>query len=309
MLVEKITSRQNPLVKRFRRVRAGSERHHIFLEGVRLVEEAIAANAHFETVAFTAALEGSERGLRLIDALQKVPCRGAHVSPQVMQAIADTDSPQGIAAIVSRPFRTLDDLFAGDLRLIVIADQLQDPGNLGTIIRTAEAAGADGLVTTRYTVDPFNHKALRASMGAALRLPMVTDADRASLVQLCRAHGLKFVASRLPAAPKPGVIEDAARAAKVHAYTDADLTAPLALIVGKEASGVSDAMTTAADEFVFIPMAAAVESLNVSAAAAILLYEVVRQRGATEPKRSSTKPKTKGNPRGTTAKRRPDKPK
>ena len=284
MLVEKITSRQNPLVKRFRRVRAGSERHHIFLEGVRLIEEAIAAGAHFETVAFTAALEAGERGLRLIDALQKVPCRGAHVSPPVMEAIADTENPQGVAAIVSRPFRTLDELFARDLRLIVVADQLQDPGNLGTIVRTAEAAGADALITTRHTVDPFNRKALRASMGAALRLPMVTDVDRAGLAQHCRTRGLKLVASRLPAAAKPNVIEDAARAPKVHAYTEADLTAPLALIVGKEASGVSGTMAAAADEFVYIPMAEAVESLNVSAAAAILLYEAVRQRGTTRPK-------------------------
>jgi len=285
MLVEKITSRQNPLVKRFRRVRAGSERHHIFLEGVRLIEEAIAAGAHFETVAFTAALEVGERGLRLIDVLQKVPCRGAHVSPQVMQAIADTENPQGVAAIVSRPFHTLDDLFARDLQLIVIADQLQDPGNLGTIVRTAEAAGAEGLVTTRYTVDPFNRKSLRASMGAALRLPIITDVDRASLVQDCRKRGLKLIASRLPAVAKPNVIEDAARAPKVHAYTEADLTSPLALIVGKEASGVSGTMTAGADEFVYIPMAATVESLNVSAATAILLYEAVRQRGATKPKK------------------------
>src|SRR5256885_1729914 len=170
MLVEKITSRQNPLVKRFRAVRAGSEHHHILLEGVRLIEDAIAAGAHFETVAFTSSLEESERGLQLIDELQKVPCRGAHLTPQVMQAISDTQSPQGIAAIVSRPFYELAELFANQLTLIIIADGLQDPGNLGTIIRTAEAAGADGLITTRDTVDPFNQKALRASMGSALRL-------------------------------------------------------------------------------------------------------------------------------------------
>src|SRR5690349_20074160 len=127
MLVEKITSRQNPLVKRFHRVRAGSERHHIFLEGVRLIEDAIAAGAHFETVAFTSALETSERGLQLMDELQKIPCRGAHVPPQVMQIIADTQTPQGIAAIVSRPFVEIADVFAARPALIVIADGLQDP--------------------------------------------------------------------------------------------------------------------------------------------------------------------------------------
>ncbi|HKP85544.1 MAG TPA: RNA methyltransferase [Blastocatellia bacterium] len=279
MLVEKITSRQNPLVKRFRRVRAGSERYHIFLEGVRLTAEAIAAGAHFESVAFTSELEASERGLALLDALENVPCRGAHVSKQVMEAIADTESPQGVAAIVSRPFSELQDLFARDLQTIVIADQLQDPGNLGTIIRTAEAAGADCLITTRYTVDPFNRKALRASMGSALRLPLVTDAKLADVVKLCRERGIKIVGTRPALARPPGVIEDAARKEAMRNYADADLAVPVALILGREASGVSDETAADADEFVRIPMAEGVESLNVSAAAAVLLYEMARQRG------------------------------
>jgi RNA methyltransferase, TrmH family len=278
MLIEKITSRQNPLVKRFRRVRAGSERHHIFLEGVRLIEDAVAAGIHFETVAFTSALEASERGLRLMDELQKIPCRGAHVLPQVMQAIADTESPQGIAAIVSHPFYELAAIFAESPTLVVIADGLQDPGNLGTIIRAAEAACADCVVTTRDTVDPFNQKALRASMGSALRLPIVTDASRADVVRLCREHGVSLIGTRTSPARKPVMIEDAARAEKTHAYTDADLTVPLAFILGREASGINEETADDADQFVFIPMSARIESLNVSAAAAILLYEAARQR-------------------------------
>jgi RNA methyltransferase, TrmH family len=278
MLVEKITSRQNPLVKRFRRVRAGSERHHVFIEGVRLIEDAIRADAHFETVAFTAALEANDRGIALLDALQKVPCRGANVSKQVMEAIADTESPQGVAAIVSRPYFELKDLFARNPKLVVIADQLQDPGNLGTIIRTAEAAGADGLITTRYTVDAFNHKSLRASMGSALRLPIITDAKRADIVKHCREHKLKIVASGPEPARPQGVIEDAARSESIRQYTDADLSVPFALILGREASGVALDATATADEFLYIPMADGVESLNVSAAAAILLFEASRQQ-------------------------------
>jgi TrmH family RNA methyltransferase len=276
MLVEKITSRQNPLVKRFRRVRAGSERHHIFLEGVRLIEDALAAGVRFETVAFTSSVESNDRGLRLLDQLQKIPCRGAHVPPQVMQAIADTESPQGIAAIVSRPFYELADLFADRPTLLVIADGLQDPGNLGTIIRTAEAANVNGLVTTRDTVDPFNQKALRASMGSALRLPVVADADRADVAQWCRTHNVALIGTRTSPLRKPVMIEDAARAEKTRAYTDADLTVPLAFLLGREATGLAEA--TDADQFVYIPMSPQIESLNVSAAAAILLYEAARQR-------------------------------
>ncbi|HXG93685.1 MAG TPA: RNA methyltransferase [Blastocatellia bacterium] len=278
MLVEKITSRQNPLVKRFRRVRVGSERHLVFIEGVRLVEDALRAGAHFESVAYTATLEANERGLALLDELQQVPCRGAHVSKQVMEAICDTQNPQGIAAIVSRPHFELDDLFASEPQIIVIADQLQDPGNLGTIIRTAEAAGANGLVTTRYTVDPFNQKALRASMGSALRLPVVTDIERDDVVKQCRERGIKLLATQPQPARPQGVIEDAAKAQAINIYTDADFTVPFALIFGSEASGLSDDAASAADEFVYIPMAAQVESLNVAAAAAVLLYEAARQR-------------------------------
>ncbi|HWP43635.1 MAG TPA: RNA methyltransferase substrate-binding domain-containing protein, partial [Blastocatellia bacterium] len=140
MLVERITSRQNPLIKRFRRVRAGDERHLVFIEGVRLVEEALGAGVHFESIAYTSAIEASERGLALMDTLQHVSCRGAHVSRQVMDYIADTESPQGIAAIVSRPHYEMADVLARAPQLVVIADRLQDPGNLGAIIRTAEAA-------------------------------------------------------------------------------------------------------------------------------------------------------------------------
>ncbi len=289
MLVEKITSRQNPLVKRFRLVRAGGEHHHVFLEGVRLIEDALRASAHFETVAFSSQLETTERGLALLDELQQVPCRGAHVSKQVMDAIADTESPQGVAAIVSRPHFEVADVIARSPQLIIIADKLQDPGNLGTIIRTAEAAGATGLITTRFTVDPFNHKALRASMGSALRFPIATDVARADAFGLCRKRGIKIIAlESAPAGPLGagplgagplGVIEDGEVTGAMQIYTEAKLTGPVALVCGRESSGIANTTAAAADALVHIPMADGVESLNVSAAAAILLYEAARQRG------------------------------
>lgn len=277
MLVEKITSRQNPLVKRLRRVRVGNERHFVFLEGVRLIEDALSSGARFETVAFTSAIESTERGVQLLDSLQQVPCRGAHLSTQVMEAITGTVVNQGVAAIVSRPHYDLPDLFLHKPALLVIADRLQDPGNLGTIIRTAEAAGADGLITTQFTVEPWNDKALRASMGAALRLPIVTGAKLEEVVSVCRLHKLKITASR-PSLPPAPAVRKARADKKSLIYTYADFKTPLALILSKEAGGADDSTSAIADEFVNIPMTAGVESLNVAAAAAILLYEVVRQR-------------------------------
>ena len=280
MLVEKITSRQNPLVKRFRRVRAMGERQHILLEGVRLIEDAIQAGAHFESVAFTSGLESNERGAALLDVLlRSVQCRGALVSKQVMEAIVDTQTPQGVAALVSRPYHELDDIFNADPDLLVIADELQDPGNLGAIIRTAEAAGASGLITTRYTVDPFNDKAIRASMGSALRLPITTGASRLNVATRCRERKIRIIASRAPTTTTQQGAESTVDQVTSSAYYDVDMTVPTALIVGREATGVSELWEANADGFAHIPMSDGVESLNVASAAAILLYEAARQRG------------------------------
>jgi TrmH family RNA methyltransferase len=274
MLVEKIISRQNPLVRRFRRVRAGNDRHLMLLEGVRLVEDAVRAGIHFEIVAFTSDLESSSRGLALIDSLQRVRCRGAHVTRQVMDALSDTESAQGVAAIASRPHHHLEDLFKRAPQLIVIADRLQDPGNLGAIIRTAEAAGANGLITTPHTVDPFNHKALRASMGSAFRLPVVVQTASADIVGLCERHKVKLAVTHTR--PDSGRIEDAARS--VRLYTQADLSGPVAFVLGSEASGVPGETALHSDLLIHIPMVVGIESLNVAAAAAIFLYEAARQR-------------------------------
>jgi TrmH family RNA methyltransferase len=278
MLVEKITSRQNPLVKRFRRVRTVGERPYVFLEGVRLIADALNAGARFEVVAFTAELEASERGAMLLDTFQYVQCRGALVSRQVMEAIADTRTPQGISAIVSRPYFELDHLFASGPDLLVIADELQDPGNLGTIIRTAEAAGAKGLITTQYTVDPFNDKAIRASMGSALRLPLVTNASLSDVLARCRERKIKIVASNPERTREELYLPKKERSLEVKLYTRIDMTVPIALIAGSEAAGISEEAKTGADEFAHIPMTEDVESLNAATATAVLLYEAARQR-------------------------------
>ncbi len=279
MLVEKITSRQNPLVKRFRRVRAGAEHHLLFLEGARLIEDAIKAGVHFESIAFTSALEATARGLALMDTLQNVPCRGAHLSQQVMEAIADTESPQGVVALVNRPSYDIEDVLAVEPQLVVIADQLQDPGNLGNLVRTAEAAGANGLITTRYTVDPYNHKSLRASMGAALRLPIANGLAAREIAELCKKRDVKLIASSAAAPDPRSTIEDAALVKIVRTFTEANFKRPVAVIFGREASGVSQDVSSLADELIHIPMAPGVESLNVAAAGAIILYEAARQRG------------------------------
>jgi TrmH family RNA methyltransferase len=195
-----------------------------------------------------------------------------------MEVISGTVASQGITAIVSRPHYELSDLFEPPPSLLVIADHLQDPGNLGTIIRTAEAAGANGIVTTQFTVEPWNSKVLRASMGAALRLPIVGGARLDQISELCRQHKLKIVGTRPASPPAARSVKKARASRKTINYTEADFTGPIALVLGKEASGVADTTAGSVDEFVNIPMSSGVESLNVSAAAAVLLYEIARQR-------------------------------
>jgi TrmH family RNA methyltransferase len=270
MLVEKITSRQNPLVKRFRRVRSGAEPHLVLLEGVRLVEEALDSGAHFETVAFTSDLESTDRGLALKDALQRVPCRGAELNKQVMDFLSDTESPQGIAALIVRPHFTLENVFEREPQLLIIADGLQDPGNIGAIVRTAEAAGATGLLATTGTVSPYSPKALRASMGSALRLPIATSQAPEGIVKACSESGVTILASN-PARP------EAPRSNSVI-YTDADFRQGVAVVIGSEGGGIPSRSLSDAGQFVHIPMAPSVESLNVAASTAILLYEAARQR-------------------------------
>lgn len=263
MLIDKITSRQNPLIKKFRDVRQGHERHLLLIEGIRLMEEAISSELHFEVIAYTDQLHKTERGRKLYSQLLNLSCRGALVTESIMTAMSDVVSPQGVAAIVQIPYSSLEDAISKPLPLIVVAQQLQDPGNIGTIIRTAEAVGADSLITTIGTVNPFSLKALRSSMGSAFRLPLILNLRSQQIVELCNSHNLQIVVASNKANKN---------------YSELNWTLPTALVVGSEANGVDPIIVKAAKESVLIPMAKPVESLNVSSATAILLYEALKQR-------------------------------
>lgn len=263
MIIDKVTSRQNPLVKRFRSVRQGRERHLILIEGVRLMEEAVAAGLHFEIIAYSERLHNSERGEKLYQRLLTLPCRGAVVTDSVMAAMSDVEEPQGIAAIAHMPYATLNDALKRPPALVVIAHQLQDPGNMGTIMRTAEAAGADSIIVTQGTVSPFNLKALRAATGSAFRLPVILNAKLHEIDEFCKKEGLRMVAADV-------------RGTRRH--TEFDWTQPVALMLGQEASGLDEVATAYVQERLTIPMASGVESLNVATATAVMLYEAARQR-------------------------------
>lgn len=265
ILKKTIESAANPYIKHLRTLagRHGREKNGEFLvEGLRFAEEAL-KSAPVRTVVYTDQITETERGRRLLATAQEAGADICQVSAAVFGSMADTDSPQGVLAVVERrQWDWASILQPNGVPLVLVIDQLRDPGNLGTIIRTAEAAGVTGLVVLKGTVDLYNPKVLRATMGSIFRLPILTEVEPVELARLLEA-GLELVVSGL---------ETDCR------YDQVDYTRPLALVVGNEANGCQDFLLAMAGRVVKIPLAGLAESLNVGVAAGVLLFEAARQR-------------------------------
>jgi len=245
------------------------ERKYI-IEGVRQLEEAAQAAAGLETVYFAPKLLSRARGETLLASLRQAGVRCVEVTDAIFAQMANTETPQGILAVVRRTETDLAALTAPKNPLLVVADGLQDPGNLGTIIRTADAAGADGVITLPGTVDLYGPKTVRSAMGSLFHLPVWPADDTASFLSAMQAAGVRLIAGD---------------AAASQSYDAVDLRGRVALVVGSEAAGPSEAVRAAAAAWVKIPILGRAESLNVGVAASILLYEAVRQRKKTIPAR------------------------
>ncbi len=252
------------MVARFRDAARGGPDAALLLDGLHLVAEALDAGISIEALAVTdAALEDP--------AVAGVATRVAETlvaAPGVLAAMSPVRSASGVVALARRPVTTAAACVSGPEPLAVIAVDVQDPGNLGAIIRAAEAGGATGVLTTAGGADPFGWKALRGSMGSAFRLPVSRVEDGHAAVALARGQGLRVVAA-INSGGTP--------------MANAGLHGPLALVLGGEGPGLDQALVGAADEGITIPMAPPVESLNVAVAAALLVYEARRQRGARPP--------------------------
>lgn len=184
------------------------------------------------------------------------------VTDAIMDKISDTKSPQGILTVLSRPQITLDDVLQG-IPLLMVIENLQDPGNLGTILRMGEAAGVTGVIISKDSVDVFNPKVVRATMGSIYRMPFVVVDDIKTTVNTFKEKGITVYAAHLYGS---------------EIYTDYDYKKPTAFLIGNEGNGLTDELTELADKRLFIPMEGKVESLNAGIAASILAYEAHRQR-------------------------------
>jgi len=253
-----ITSSQNARIKWVRGLQASSrqrrEERLFIVEGVRLAEEALAAGWQARLVLYTDDL--TPRGQAVIRGFAAQGTPAEVVTPQVLRAASDTETPQGILLVLA-----WQDLpFPASPAFLLIPDTMRDPGNLGTLIRTAAAAGVEAVLCPPETADAFAPKVVRAGMGAHFRLPVL-------------ALGWDEIAERCS-----GLQVYVAAAGEGLRYDQADLAHPLALIVGGEAQGAGQAARRLATGSLHIPMPGGTESLNAAVAAAVLMFEVVRQR-------------------------------
>ncbi|HEX6280534.1 MAG TPA: RNA methyltransferase [Pyrinomonadaceae bacterium] len=255
---EIITSRDNAKLKFARSVRDGREDGQIFIEGVRLVREAVRSHTSIRS-AFVSTSFSNEPA----EILDTTRIEVIKVAEKAFASIADTENSQGIVLIADRPQSSLDNL--GRSGPVVLIHQVNNPSNLGALVRTAEAAGASGLITTNGSADAFSPKALRASMGSAFRLPIVERVDLSEAIEWARSHGLVTTAADISGAAN---------------YTDVDWTVPRLLVFGSEAHGLGERELELIDENILIPMENEVESLNLAVSAGIVLFEAKRQRDA-----------------------------
>ena len=244
--------------------RRGRERRGLALaEGVRLVEEALASGVTVRGAAASPALESTTRGKALKATLLTRGVQVEDLTDAELEGLADTEHPQGIIAVIEPKRWTLSDIRMNPGATILVLDGVQDPGNVGTMLRTALGLGAAGLVALKGTADLTNPKVIRGAMGASFRLPAVTAApdEFVAWVRLQRAQIW---------------VADAAGETGDRPLARGADRAPVALVVGNEGAGVGPSIEAAADRRIAVPLARGVESLNVAVAAGILLYEVTR---------------------------------
>lgn len=260
-----LTSLQNPLVKQMRKLHRAKERREqqlFLLEGTHLLEEACAAGWSLMTVCCTPDWQATHTALW--QQVSQQAQRSELVSEAVLAAMVTTVHPDGVVATASRGQLDTWRLNIQNLQLGIALETLQDPGNLGTVIRSAAAAAADGLWVSADSVDLDHPKVLRASAGQWFRLPMAVSSNLIADVTHAATAGIQIVAT-LPTASLT--------------YWEVDFSRPTLILLGNEGAGLSPALSAVANLAVRIPLAPGVESLNVGIAAALLLYEAQRQRG------------------------------
>lgn len=261
-MIESIHNEQVKYVVSLQRRKVRDESRLFVIEGWRFVEEAVRRNASIKKVYFCPERK-SQEWQPLLKLLQERNISFEEVDERVLRKISTTEEPQGILAIVRQMNHSWSDLRVDSRTVLLILDGLQDPGNLGTILRTALAAGVRYVCLTQGTVDIYNPKVLRSTMGAIFSLIFLPDQQPDDILTFCKEQGLDILMGDV-------------RGKSIYHTTLTE--GPCALVVGNEGKGPSLAFRRADVQGITIPMAQDVESLNVAVATGIMLYEIVRQR-------------------------------
>ncbi len=262
----RIASNLQTTVRDLQRRKARGRRGLAVLEGVRLVEEALAAGLEFKGALVSPDLARTTRGQSLVAELGSHAVAVEEVGARTFSQLAGTETPQGILAVVAPRIWTVADVSPAPGGAVLVVDGVQDPGNLGTLIRTAHALGAAATVVLRGTADPMNAKALRGAMGATFRHAVV-PLDDAPFIAWARQRGLILWAAAVDGVPLARALD-----------ASIDREELIAVIVGNEGAGIRPQLNAVSAQRVAIPLARGAESLNVAVAAGILLYEVLRGR-------------------------------
>lgn len=253
-----IESKQNPLIRQLKKCRekSGRDQYGVFLvEGTRLTFHAVKSGVHLKHLLCTP--EYLEENRKLLDGLNF-----QLVSENVLKELCDTQHPQGIAAVVRKPDTNFENLKVGDSCFFIFCDEVRDPGNMGTIIRTAEAAGANGIVLPKGCVDIFSQKVVRSTMGSIFTMPVYLCDDKKSCLTSLQEQGCEILAAHL-------------KGKNLYQYSFAEKSV---IVIGNEANGVTGEVLSLCNNMISIPMMERVESLNAAVSLGIIAYERFRQK-------------------------------
>ena len=264
-MVKKVVSETNAWIKwakklHYKRYRLQED---VFLvEGIRTVETALDAKAQLEAAYYSARLLENERGKSLLKRIKTASTNVMTVTDKLLGEISDTQTFQGIVVVAKKPRVQMDSSVMNGFPLVVV-DRIKDPGNVGTIVRTADAGGAEAVIFLKGSADPFSPKAVRGSMGSVFHIPIMTEYNVECLEKFVKEAGYMIITGDSKAQ---------------HYYYHTDLSKNIALVIGNEAHGVSSEVKDISDKEVCIPIVGKSESLNAGVACGVLLFEAARQR-------------------------------
>lgn len=260
-----ITSIKNPLIKEIKALYRKKDRiknNAFIVEGIKIIEEMILNDYPLKNIIYTDQLLNSKDGSKFFEKIKELN-NLVYVPNNVFKEISDTENPQGVLGVAKFEHKSLEDIIIKERPFLLYLDEVQDPGNMGTIIRTADAFNADGIIIQDGCVDPYNPKVVRATMGSIFRVPLYYTSDGSNGLIRLKDMGIEIYSTSL---------DDS-----IPIY-DANFNHSFVMVIGNESKGVSEEIFSISDKLIKIPMPGKSESLNAGVAASIIMYEVMKQR-------------------------------